>query len=221
MKWKYFLLLTGIFLLGNAIAQTGQPPFRKEIDAFKSKDSLQMPAKNSILLIGSSSFAKWTDVQEYFPGYPILNRGFGGSSLPDVIRYLDEIVFPYNPKQVIVYCGENDIAASDTINAQRVMERVQQLFFLIRNKLPKVSFVFISIKPSPSRLKFQPVVKEANSLIRQFLSKQPKTAFVNVYNAMLNTDGSIKEELFISDRLHMNAGGYAIWQKIIKPILLN
>ena len=221
MKWKCFLLLTGLFLLENAFAQTVQPPFRKEIDAFKKKDSLHMPVKHSILLIGSSSFTKWTDVQDYFPGYPILNRGFGGSSLTDVIRYADEIIYPYNPKQVIVYCGENDIAASDTVTAKMVLERVQQLFFLIRSKMPKLPFVFISIKPSPSRSKFQPVVKEANSLIKQFLSKQPKTAFVNVYNAMLNTDGSIKEELFISDRLHMNAGGYAIWQKIIKPILLN
>lgn len=220
MKFKCFLLLTGLFLLGNAFIQTGQAPFRKEIDAFLKKDSLEMPAKHSILLIGSSSFAKWTDVQDYFPGYPILNRGFGGASLPDLIRYTEEIVFPYAPKQVIVYCGENDIAFSDAITAKMVLERFQQLFLLIRNKLPKVPFVFISIKPSPSRLKFQPVVKEANFLIKHFLSKEPKTTFINVYDAMLNTDGSMKEELFINDQLHMNAGGYSIWQKLIFPYLI-
>ena len=101
-----------------------------------------------------------------------------------------------------------------------VLERVQQLFFLIRSKMPKLPFVFISIKPSPSRSKFQPVVKEANSLIKQFLSKQSKTAFVNVYDAMLNSDGSMREKLFINDKLHMNAQGYAIWKEIIKPFLL-
>src|SRR5476651_483122 len=86
-------------------AQTTTPPFRKDIDAFKRKDSLQMPPKHAILFVGSSSFTKWTDVQQYFPGYPIINRGFGGSSLPDVIRYADEIIFPYDPKQIIIYCG--------------------------------------------------------------------------------------------------------------------
>jgi len=178
-----------------------------------------MPAQHSILLVGSSSFTKWTDVQDYFPGYPILNRGFGGSSLPDVIQYVDEVIFPYNPKQVIVYCGENDIAASDTITAQIVLQRFQQLFSIIRNKLPKVPVAFISIKPSPSRWKFEPVIVEANKLIKKFLRKQSKTKFVNVHAAMLNADGSVMTDIFIADNLHMNAKGYKIWQPIIKKEL--
>lgn len=68
-----------------------------------------------MLFVGSSSFTKWTDVQNYFPGYKIINRGFGGYSLPDVIRYADNIVFPYHPKQIVNYCGENDLAAADSV----------------------------------------------------------------------------------------------------------
>ncbi|MBA1993900.1 G-D-S-L family lipolytic protein, partial [Escherichia coli] len=64
----------------NASAQTETPPFWADIQAFKQKDSAQMPPQKSILFVGSSSFTKWTDVQDYFPGYPIINRGFGGSS---------------------------------------------------------------------------------------------------------------------------------------------
>jgi lysophospholipase L1-like esterase len=201
------------------IAQTTAPPFQKEIAAFKKKDSAAMPPANSILLVGSSSFTKWTDVQDYFPGYPILNRGFGGSSLPDVIRYADDVIFPYHPKQIIIYCGENDIAASDTITAQIILQRFQQLFTIIRNKLPRVPVAFISIKPSPSRWKFEPVIVEANTIIKKFLRKQSKTKFVNVHDAMLNKDGSVKEEIFLTDKLHMNEKGYAIWKGIMKPVL--
>ncbi len=200
-------------------AQTTTPPFQQEINAFKKKDSLQMPAKHAILFVGSSSFTKWTDVQSYFPAYPIINRGFGGSALPDVIRYANEIIFPYDPKQIIIYCGENDVAASDTITAQTVLQRFQQLFFLIRSRMPKVPVAFISLKPSPSRWKFQPVVVEANRLIKQFLSKQSKATYVNVYDAMLTADGLPKQELFLGDNLHMNEKGYAIWQKILLPVL--
>jgi len=205
--------------LQQLTAQT-TPPFRADINAFKTKDSLQAPPKEPILLIGSSSFTKWTDVQDYFPGYPILNRGFGSSALPDLIRYVDEIVFPYDPKQIIIYCGENDIAASDTITAQIVLQRFEQLFFLIRNKLKKVPVDFISIKPSPSRWKMEPVFVESNKLIKQFLSKQPNTKFIDVHTAMLNADGSVKEEIFLADKLHMNPKGYAIWQKILLPELV-
>jgi lysophospholipase L1-like esterase len=209
-----FLCVSGLL----AVAQT-PAPFRNEIDVFKKKDSVQMPAPNGILFVGSSSFTKWTDVQDYFPGYPIINRGFGGSSLPDLIRYVNEVIIPYNPKQIVIYCGENDIAASDTITSQIVLQRFKALFFMIRNKLPETDIVFISIKPSPSRWKFEPVIVETNKLIKQFLSKQHDTKFVNIHNAMLQPDGSVMTDIFIADNLHMNAKGYAIWQPIIKKAL--
>lgn len=179
-----------------------------------------MPASNSILFVGSSSFTKWTDVQDYFPGYPILNRGFGGSSLPDLIRYAEEVIYPYQPKQIVIYCGENDIAASDTVTAQLVLQRFKTLFGMIRTHLGKVPVAFISIKPSPSRWKFEPVIVEANKLIKAFLKKQSKTKFINVHNAMLNPDGSVMEDIFIADRLHMNAQGYKIWQPFIQKALI-
>ena len=125
-----FLLWTGILF-----AQDQQPAFWDDIQAFKKQDSVSFPPKNAILFIGSSSFTKWTDVQKYFPGYTIINRGFGGSSLPDLIRYANEIVFPYQPKQIVIYCGENDLARSDTVTAELVVKRFRQLFTIIRNKL--------------------------------------------------------------------------------------
>lgn len=202
-------------MLGILQAQTPEPAFRKDIDAFKKTDSQQMPAAQSILFVGSSSFTKWKDVQDYFPGYPILNRGFGGSTLVDVIRYADEIIIPYHPKQIIIYCGENDIAASDTITPEMVSERFQQLFSIIRKKLGKVPVGFISIKPSPSRWKMEARFVEANRLIKAFLDKQKNAVFINVHTAMLNADGSVKPDIFIADHLHMNAKGYHIWQPII------
>lgn len=212
---KKVILVTLIcFNVVVSIAQI-EPPFRKEINAFKKSDSIQMPAKDMILFTGSSSFTRWKDVQDYFPGYPILNRGFGGSSLPDLIRYADEIIYPYQPKQIVIYCGENDIAASDTVTAQLVLQRFTTLFNMIRAHLPKVPVAFVSIKPSPSRRKFRQVVIEANALIKKFLGKQSRTGYINVYDAMLNSDGTEKGEVFVQDSLHMNAKGYAIWKPLI------
>ena len=215
---KAAIALTLCFVTNLLFAQT-TPPFRKEVDALKKKDSIEKPAPNSILFTGSSSFTKWTDVQSYFPGYPILNRAFGGSTLVDLIRYADEIIIPYHPKQILIYCGENDIAASDTVTAKTVLYRFQTLLSIIRKQLPAVPVVFVSIKPSPVRWKFQPVVREANRIIREFIGTQPNTSFVNIYNAMLKPDRYAIPEIFISDSLHMNAKGYAIWQPILLPVL--
>src|SRR5690349_3164241 len=127
-------------------AQETHPPFWNDIQHFKALDSSKIPDKNAILFVGSSSFTKWTDVNDFFPGYKIVNRGFGGSSLPDVIRYADEIIFPYEPKQVVIYCGENDLATSDTVTSQVVFERFKTLFGMIRAKMPNVPIAFVSLK---------------------------------------------------------------------------
>jgi lysophospholipase L1-like esterase len=218
---RFFIVLFLLFFqaaFNPLIAQ--QPPFYYEIQAFKKQDSLHFPPKNAILFTGSSSFRLWADVQDHFPGYTIINRGFGGSSLPDVIRYANDIIFPYQPKQIVLYCGENDLAAADTVTAQIVFHRFQTLFRLIRKKLPKVPVAFVSLKPSPSRQHLASKMVEANSMIKTFLQKQPQTVFIDVYSKMLKPDGSPMEDIFKDDNLHMNAKGYAIWKKTIVPYLV-
>ena len=217
---KFQIVLFFIALsLHNVYAQQ-HPAFWDEIQNFKKEDSLHFPPRHAILFVGSSSFRKWTDFQNYFPGYTIINRGFGGSTLPDMIRYADDIIFTYKPKQIFIYCGDNDLAASDTVSAATVFIRFQQLFNMIRNKLPDASVVFISIKPSPSRLKLMPKMEAANEMIKKFLSKKSKTGFVDVYHKMLKADGTPMDDIFMEDKLHMTAKGYKIWQKEIQPYLL-
>lgn len=203
-----------------SVATVNAQPFAQEIAAFKKQDSLQFPASNQILLIGSSSFTKWKDVQEYFPSYPILNRGFGGSQLPDQVRYVNDIVFPYQPKQIIIYCGENDMASADSVTSDVVLRRFRELFYAIRAKLPKVPIAFISMKPSPSRQLIQPKIIEGNAKIKAFLKKQKRTAFIDVYKDMINDEGKPMADLFVEDNLHMNKKGYVIWQKLMEPYLM-
>lgn len=209
-----------LFLFACSIQNASAQVFKEDIISFKKQDSIHFPARNAILFVGSSSFTKWTDVQNYFPGYKIINRGFGGSSLPDVVRYADDIIFPYHPKQIVIYCGENDLAANDTVSAQMVYQRFKELFLIIRKKMPSVPVAFVSLKPSPSRKRLWPKMVTANQLIKKYLTTKRKTAFIDVYHKMFNKDGTVMKDIFVEDDLHMNAKGYAIWQKIIKPYMV-
>jgi len=215
--FHFFLFFS--FALQSLQAQK-VPPFYSDIQSFKKQDSIHFPPRHAILFVGSSSFTKWTDVQNYFPEHTIINRGFGGSSFPDVIHYADDIIFPYLPKQVVIYCGENDIAGADTVAVQTVFERFKQLFKMIRSRLENASVLYISMKPSPSRQKLMPKFEEANELIKDYLGKKKKAVFIDVYHKMLNEDGTPMKDIFLEDSLHMNAKGYAIWQKIIEPYLM-
>lgn len=214
---KILLIGWSILLLHTAV--TAQP-YADEIKAFRKQDSLSMPAKGQILFVGSSSFTMWKDVQNYFPAYPILNRGFGGSSLTDVTYYAEDVIFKYEPKQIIIYCGENDFAANDSLYPSQVAQRFKDLFNLIRSRYKKVPIAYISMKPSPSRQHLMAKFNVANVIIMNFLKKKKKTAFIDVYHKMLNEDGTPLKDIFGPDNLHMNAKGYAIWQKIIEPFLL-
>jgi lysophospholipase L1-like esterase len=212
-----FLICLSLLIFSNV--GFGQA-FNEDIQAFKKSDSAAPPPKHAILFVGSSSFTNWKNVQDYFPEYTIINRGFGGSSLPDVIRYAPDIIFPYHPKQIIIYCGENDLAGDSSVTGKVVFKRFVQLFELIRKKLPHTPIAFVSLKPSPSRWNLAPEMTDANKRIKRYLRLKEKTAFVNVYSLMLNEHGKPLSEIFLADKLHMNATGYRIWQKAIEPILV-
>lgn len=207
-------------LLAVSVQAQEKLPFWKEVQALKMLDSAKFPAANQILFIGSSSFTLWKDIQEYFPSKPILNRAFGGSTLLDLTRYRYEVIYPYQPKQVVMYCGENDFASSDTVTVEMVVQRFETLFKLIRARYKSVPFAYVSMKPSPSRAHLMSKYAEANQQIRQYLSSQAKTVFIDVYHAMLQPGGEVMTDIFKADNLHMNAKGYAIWKRIIAPYLL-
>ncbi|MBT1697193.1 hypothetical protein KK083_09925 [Fulvivirgaceae bacterium PWU4] len=214
---KKFLIL--FFVLTALTLRAQEPPFWREIQAFKRQDSISFPPKKAIVFTGSSSFAFWKDLQHDFPGHKVINRGFGGSSLPHVIRYADDIIIPYKPKQVVIYCGENDFALDTTLSPEAVAKRFEELFTLIRKERRRANIVYVSMKPSPRRQSLMPKMEKANALISDFLKKQRKASYVNIYNAMLDAQGAPRKELFLNDNLHMNEKGYAIWIEAIEPHL--
>jgi lysophospholipase L1-like esterase len=219
-KRCYSLCLTLlIFLSAGSGVAAQQAPFWNEIAEFKRQDSIQRPPSGAILFVGSSSFRKWTNIQSCFPGYTIINRGFGGSTFPDLIRYAGDIIYPYHPKQVVIYCGDNDLANSDSVTATMVYNRFVHLYNLIRTHLKMVDIVYVSIKPSPSREKLMPRMEEVNDLIRNFMAKYSHAVFVDVYHPMLTSQGMPMDDLFIGDKLHMNEKGYKVWQQILLPYL--
>lgn len=195
-------------------------PFIGEINNFKKQDKSIRPSPGKVLFIGSSSFTIWRDIQNYFPASSIINRGFGGSTLFDLNFYFNDIVPNYQPRQIVIYCGENDLASSDTITSSIVLQRYQELHQRIRSLYPSIPLVYVSIKPSPSRWHLREKAKESNQLIKDFLAKEPRNSFVNVWDLMLNQEGVPNEKIFGSDRLHMNAEGYKIWKAALEPLLM-
>jgi lysophospholipase L1-like esterase len=206
-----------LFISAQCFSQD-KPPFWDDIQTIKQYDKIYMPPARPILFIGSSSIRLWVDFTKTFKDYTVLNRGVGGEETNDTDRYLDDIVFPYQPKQLVIYVGENDLLKAP--DGEHVFDAFKKLYQHIRNKLPVTPIVYIAIKPSPSRKQHTAKAIKANQLIQQFLKADKQVVFLDVFKPMLDKNGEMRPELFKEDMLHMNANGYATWNKLLLPYLL-
>lgn len=200
-------------------AQEKHPMFWQDIQEFKKLDQQNPPKKDAILLIGSSSFTKWQDVSDYFPGKTIINRGFGGSRLTDLNDFSEDLLSPYQPKQIIVYCGENDFADDKNLKADVVVSRFKTFYQKIRSKFPNIQVDYISIKYSPSREHLWPQMKEANKKIKKFMKKEKNADFIDITKVMNDANGNIRKDLFVEDMLHMTPEGYRLWTSVMNPYM--
>lgn len=216
----FFVLTATPCFRQSALAAEQVYPFakwEKEIAAFEAADSAKAPEKGGIVFVGSSSIRLWKTLSSDFAGLPVLNRGFGGSQLGDSVHFADRIIIPYEPRMVVVYAGGNDINAGKS--AEDVFNSFKALAAKIREKLPQTRIAYISIAPNPKRWSQVETVKAANKLIADFIAMQERMDFINVFPHMLGSDGQPKPDIFVEDRLHMNAEGYKIWTEIVRPYL--
>jgi lysophospholipase L1-like esterase len=192
-------------------------PFADEIAAFEKHDAKAMPAKGGVVFLGSSSIRMWSDLAHDFPGQNVINRGFGGSTIPDSVRYVDRIVTPLAPRTIVFYAGDNDLDAGHSPAA--VLSDFQALVAKVHTKLPSAKILFVAIKPSPARWRLVEEIRTTNSLVRDYAANDPSLGFVDIFPAMLGSDGKPRPELYREDGLHMTRAGYEIWRDAVATAL--
>jgi lysophospholipase L1-like esterase len=196
---------------------TIQNPWEAEIRNFEHADSLQPPPQGAYLLVGSSSIRMWETLREDFPDHQVINRGYGGSELADAVHFAERIIFPYKPKMVIVYAGDNDIANGK--KPEQIVSDFKELVLRIHERLPHARIAYISIKPSLARWNLVTQIRKTNTLIRKSTRRDTLLSFIDVFTPMLGKDGKPRKELFLQDGLHMNRDGYTLWRDMVKPYL--
>lgn len=190
-----------------------------EFDAFSNLDkNLTIVPGKIILFTGSSSIRMWKYPEKDFSDPNILNRGFGGSEIEDLIQNFNQIILKYQPSKIVIYSGDNDIAGGKS--AEKVFGDFCTLLGMIKATLPETNVIYIAIKPSIDRWNLWDEMLKANLLIKEYLDGSTKDYFVDIYSPMLNSDGTPREKLFIEDGLHLSKKGYKVWSAALKPYLL-
>lgn len=222
--WALFLHVFCVVLPALGVETVEEPACRHErwveaMEKFRVADEKQPTEPGGVVFVGSSSIRFW-DLPEFFPERQgLLNRGFGGSELCDSVHYFDTLVAKHQPKVVVLYAGDNDVAAGK--QAAQVHKDFLEFIELTKEKLPDSRLCYIAIKPSIARWKLADEMLKANRLIAAECKKQPqRLAFVDIWQPMLGEDGKPRRELFVKDGLHLSKQGYKLWTQLLEQKLV-
>lgn len=218
------LSLLAIFVLASPVAVAQEAPkpsphekWEKAIAAFEKQDEAKLPPKGAIVFVGSSSIVKWNLAND-FSDLTYIQRGFGGSQLADSVHFAPRIVTKYEPKTVVLYAGDNDLASGKT--PERVAADFDAFVQVVREKLPETKIIYIAIKPSVARWKLIDKVRAANKLIAESCAKDDKhLVFLDIQPLMYGANGEPDPALFVKDGLHLSEAGYKRWADALKPLL--
>ena len=193
--------------------------WEETIRRFERRDARRAPRRGGVVFVGSSSVRLWKTLAEDMAPMPVVNRGFGGARTDDVLYYADRIVLPYTPRAIVYYAGDNDLGRDEAPTPESVTDNFRQFVSRIEQSGQRPEIYFVSIKPSPRRMKSWDRMAAANDRVRLFASTHPSVTYLDVAREMLDDAGRVRNGLFSRDGVHMNARGYALWTSIIRPAL--
>jgi lysophospholipase L1-like esterase len=210
-------ILLFLFLSFGVFAQKSLDRFEKEILAFEKQDSIAMPAKGMKLFIGSSSFRLWKNFDADMKGMNAFNRGFGGSTLIEALHYFDRMVVKYQPSWVFLYEGDNDLTSGTS--SEVIAAQFEEFSDRLAKQVPRAKLVFVSARPSLAREALKAKQQDLNQRIAAIAAKRKGHYVIDMHSPFYNADGSLMQDIFVADRLHLNEKGYAIFAKQIQNFI--
>lgn len=211
-----FLTCT-LVLQAQTPAPQGPARWEKDIAAFEARDKINPPPPNALLFIGSSTILFWKTLAQDLPAHTVINRGFGGSQIADATYYADRIVIPYKPKMVLLRSGGNDIFSGKS--PEQVFADFQAFVTKVHAQLPQTDIVYIALSPSVARWEHWEKEAVLNRMVKAYTQKAKRVKYLDAANVSVGTDGKPRPELFVEDKLHLNAEGYKLLAARVRAYL--
>ncbi len=200
-----------------AARDRGPARWEKDIAAYEAMDRVNPPPRGAVLFIGSSTIRLWKTLESDFPDHRVINRGFGGSQIADSTFFAERIIFPYEPRVVVLRAGGNDLHAGKT--PAQVFADYQAFVARVHARLPQTRIVYIATNPTPARWAERDAARALNAMIEAYTRPRPYLKYVETYDMVLGPDGRPRPELFAPDRLHFSPEGYRLLTERVRPFL--
>ena len=211
-------ILVFSILVITTLLLPAQSPKRllEEVQTLQKKyDTLYQPGKETYVFVGSSSIRTWDSLPKLFPHVQVVNSGFGGSMASDLLAYLEELVLDFEPDKVFIYEGDNDIFEKK--GPAKIVRQTRRVVRRILKYNGPTPIAVIGAKPSPVRWHLKKKYEKFNRKLKEYCDTNPHVNYVHIWDAMLK-QGAIDNDIYLEDGLHLNEKGYAIWERILKPL---
>ena len=164
--------------------------------------------KPRLVLTGSSSIRKWHHADTAFSQYDVVNAGFGGSCFSDLWALRDTLIYALRPEVLVIYEGDNDL--SDGVPSGDILDVADRMLEELSRRMPETTIVVIAPKASRARHHLASAYLALNRELR-LVAMNHGAHWVDFWDVQHHADGTLRDDLFVADRLHLNELGYAVW----------
>ncbi len=159
----------------------------------------------SLLFEGDSDIEYW-DTSGYAGA---ANVGVGGATCRDVLDTIEDVLAEYQPSEVVLVCGENDLweqgVRATFEDFSGVVSRIQAR---------GATVYYMGTKPEPSTTSLHAEYQEYDALIRTHAESLSAAGaaplvMIDVYPVFETADNP--DSPYLDDGLHLSGAGYALW----------
>ena len=220
----FLLVLLGTYAIGASI-HTMRNSFQKKPEKVVIEEEPIDPMKKENIVFFGDSITAMYDVEEYYKGLPVVNSGTSGNTTEDLLRSIDERVYIYNPTQVFLLIGTNDISATDLTNKE-IVENIKAIVEGIKTNRKNATIYVESIFPirntenTPTDLLHQREnsrIMAINDLIKK-MCEEENIEYIDLYHKLLAEDGELNMDYSL-EGVHMNPEGYKVITKELKKYI--
>ncbi|HVU32760.1 MAG TPA: GDSL-type esterase/lipase family protein [Opitutaceae bacterium] len=179
----------------------------------------QTEDRDSLVFVGDSITEGWSTLSRDFADLhvKVVNRGIGGDTTPNLLYRLDSDVLAVRPRALVILIGTNDLG--EHTSPEDIAANLRELRTRIRSAYASIPIAWCLVMPRGGGDRFPERVRQLNVLIRDVVRGDDGIVICDTYTPFAQPDGTSIPEYFKPDRLHLNAKGYAVWRRVLAPIL--
>jgi beta-glucosidase len=176
-----------------------------------------------VLLVGDSITIQWGESwAKHFPDRKAVNIGIGGDKTQNVLWRLDHGgVEGLEPKAIVLMIGNNNMFFAPETGIEAAARGIEMCVKNLREKFPETPIIVAKILPAhaPGN-RFYEDIKLTNAALDLLkLESDPKVRVLDLTTDFTNSDGTLKNDLFTPDNIHLSPAGYAVYADRLKPLL--